>query len=113
MDKKAILPSGLSLSSQIGRSLATLREKFWYKFEFPYMLYILKLLPQFKVQQNLCKMAPKNRHNKDLNDKWKLSEGRKYCRMLPLVDHQACSLLQYINVIANLFIMGNHFNELR
>ena len=25
------------------------------------------------------------------------------------VDHQACSLLQYINVIANLFIMGNYF----
>ena len=29
------------------------------------------------------------------------------------VDHQACSLLQYINVIANLFTMGNCFNELR
>ena len=29
------------------------------------------------------------------------------------VDHQACRLLQYINVIANLFIMGNYFNELR
>ena len=29
------------------------------------------------------------------------------------VDHQACSLLQYINVIANLFIIGNYFNELR
>ena len=29
------------------------------------------------------------------------------------VDHQACSLLQYTNVIANLFIMGNYFNELR
>ena len=29
------------------------------------------------------------------------------------VDHQACSLLQYINVIANLFLMGNYFNELR
>ena len=28
------------------------------------------------------------------------------------VDHQPCSLLQYINVIANLFIMGNYFNEL-
>ena len=28
------------------------------------------------------------------------------------VDHQACSLLQYINVKANLFIMGNYFNEL-
>ena len=30
------------------------------------------------------------------------------------VDHQACILLQYINVIANLFfIMGSYFNELR
>ena len=28
------------------------------------------------------------------------------------VDHQACSLPQSINVIANLFIMGNYFNEL-
>ena len=26
----------------------------------------------------------KNRQNKDLNDRWKLNEGRKYCRMLPL-----------------------------
>ena len=30
-----------------------------------------------------------------------------------LVDHQASSLLQYINVIANLFIMRNYSNELR
>ena len=29
------------------------------------------------------------------------------------VDHQACSLLQCIKVIVNLFIMGNYFNELR
>ena len=29
------------------------------------------------------------------------------------VDHQACSLFQYINVIANIFIMGNYFYELR
>ena len=29
------------------------------------------------------------------------------------VDHQACSLLQYINVKANIFIMGDYFNELR
>ena len=33
--------------------------------------------------------------------------------LLFLVDHQACSLLQYINVIANLFIMEFFFNELR
>ena len=29
------------------------------------------------------------------------------------VDYQACSLLQYIYVIAILFIMGNYLNELR
>ena len=29
------------------------------------------------------------------------------------VDYKACSLLQYIYVITNLFIMGNYFNELR
>ena len=27
------------------------------------------------------------------------------------VDNQACSLLQYISVIAHLFIMGNYFND--
>ena len=26
----------------------------------------------------------KNRQNIDLNDKWELNEGLKYCRMLPL-----------------------------
>ena len=29
------------------------------------------------------------------------------------VDYQVCSLLQYINVLGNLFIMRNYFNELR
>ena len=29
------------------------------------------------------------------------------------VDNQACSRLQYINNIANLFIMENYFNEMR
>ena len=32
-----------------------------------------------------CLKQPlKNIQNKDLNDKWKLNAGRKYCRMLPL-----------------------------
>ena len=32
-----------------------------------------------------CAKRPlENRQNKDLNDKWKLNEGHKYCRMLPL-----------------------------
>ena len=29
------------------------------------------------------------------------------------VDHQACNLLQYINVITKCFLMRNYFNELR
>ena len=29
-----------------------------------------------------------NRQNKDLNDKWQLNEGQKYCRMLPF-EHSA------------------------
>ena len=33
----------------------------------------------------------KNRHNKDLNDKLLLNEGRKYCRMLTL-EHSAILL---------------------
>ena len=32
---------------------------------------------------------------------------------LELVDHQACSLLQYINVIINLLIMRYFFNKMR
>ena len=39
-----------------------------------------------------CVKQPlKNRQNKDLNDKWKLNEGGKYCRMLPL-EHSAILL---------------------
>ena len=42
-----------------------------------------------------------------------IKEGSKVANR-DWVDHQACSLLQYINVIiANLIIMGNYFNELR
>ena len=39
-----------------------------------------------------CLKQPlKNRQNKDLNDKWQLNEGQKYCRMLPL-EHSAILL---------------------
>ena len=33
-----------------------------------------------------------NKQNKDLNDKWQLNEGQKYCRMLPL-EHSAMLLI--------------------
>ena len=39
-------------------------------------------------------------------------ESRLYT-LLDWADNQACSLLQYINVIVKLFIMGNYFSELR
>ena len=36
-----------------------------------------------------CLKGPlKNKQNKDLNNKWQLNEGQKYCRMLPL-EHSA------------------------
>ena len=39
-----------------------------------------------------CVKGPlKNRQNKDINDKWYLNEGRKYCRML-LLEHSAILL---------------------
>ena len=37
------------------------------------------------------KQPLKNRQNKDVNDKWYLNEGPKYCRMLPL-EHSALLL---------------------
>ena len=41
------------------------------------------------VYSKTCVKRPlKNRQNNDLNDKWYLNEGRKYCRMLPL-EHSA------------------------
>ena len=37
-----------------------------------------------KYSRTCLKLPLKNRQNKGLKDKWKLNEGRKYCRMLPL-----------------------------
>ena len=52
-----------------------------------YFYYIL----HFIYGKTCLKRPLKNRQNKDLNDKWKLNEGRKYCRMLPL-EHSAIHL---------------------
>ena len=43
----------------------------------------------FNYSKPCLKRPLKNRQNKDVNDKWYLNEGRKYCRMLPL------EILQY------------------
>ena len=44
------------------------------------------------VYRKTCLKRPlKNRQNTDLNDKWKLNDGRKYFRMLPL-EHSAILL---------------------
>ena len=36
------------------------------------------------VNKTCVKRPLQNRQNKDLNDKWQLNEGQKYCRMLCL-----------------------------
>ena len=62
---------------------------------------------------SIDKSLSRNRHKVWSLTHWHAikEESKVYNR--DWVDHQACSLLQYINVIANLFIMGNYFNELR
>ena len=50
------------------------------------------LLIYFGSYSKTCLKRPlKNKQNKDLNDKWLLNEGQKYCRMLPL-GHSAILL---------------------
>ena len=44
-----------------------------------------------KYSKTCVKWPLQNRQNKDLNDKWLLNEGQKYCRMLPL-EHSAILL---------------------
>ena len=47
--------------------------------------------PYCLYSKTCVKRLLKNRQNKELNVKWKLNEGRKYCRMVPLV-HSAILL---------------------
>ena len=54
--------------------------------------YILSLFPDlFNTVKPVQNSHSKNRPNKDLNDKWSLNEGIKYCRILPL-EHSAILL---------------------
>ena len=42
-----------------------------------------ELLLELLYSKTCVKRPLINRQNRDLNDKWQLNEGRKYCRMLP------------------------------
>ena len=54
------------------------------------------------VYSKTCVKRPhKNRQNKDLNDKWSLNEGQKYCRMLQ-GEHSAILLTCIIKAIIDL-----------
>ena len=46
------------------------------------MAHVLIMLLCLKYSKTCVKRPLKNRQNLDLNDKWKLNEGRKNCRML-------------------------------
>ena len=56
-----------------------------------------------RYSKTCVKRPLKNRHNKSLNDKWKLNEGRKYRRMQPL-EHSAI-LLTCIKIYPFLVIL--------
>ena len=58
-------------------------------------------------------MSFSNDHNIVSSLIWRAIKEESKVANRDWVDHEACSLLQYIDVIANLFIMGNYFNELR
>ena len=67
------------------------------------------------IQQVTCVKRPlKNRQNKDLNDIWKLNEGKKYCRMLPL-EHSATLLTcikRYLDLKTNFGLFdGGRFTQ--
>ena len=48
-----------------------------------------------QMYSKTCLKRPlKNRQNKDLNDKWKLNEGQKYCRMFPFEGQKYCRMLK-------------------
>ena len=62
---------------------------------------------------SINKSLSRNRHRVYSPTHWRAIKEVSKVANRDWVDHQACSLLQYINVIANLFIMGDYFNELR
>ena len=62
---------------------------------------------------SIDKSLSRNHHRSWSPTYWRAIKEESKVANRDWVDHQACSLLQYINVIANLFIMGNYFNELR
>ena len=41
---------------------------------------------EINYSKTCLKQELKNRQNKDLNGKWQLNEGGKYCRMLPFCN---------------------------
>ena len=54
----------------------------------------------------------RNRHNVWSPTHWRAIKEESKVANRGWVEHQACSLLQYINVIANLFIIGSYFIKL-
>ena len=62
---------------------------------------------------SIDKSLSQNRHRVNSPTHWRANKEESKDANHDWVDHQACSLLQCIAIIANLFIVGNYFNELR
>ena len=67
-----------------------------------------------RVAEVMCRMKLMTKQqsysNRSMTHRRAIKEKSKVANR-DWVDHQACSLLKYINVIANLFIMRNYFND--
>ena len=59
------------------------------------------------------KVLSRNRHRVCSPTQRRANKEESKVANRDLVDHQACSLLQYSYNIANIFLMGNYFNKLR
>ena len=68
---------------------------------------------QAHLISSIDKSLSQNRHRVWSPTHWRAIKEESKVANRDWADHQTCSVLQYINVIANLFIIGNYFHELR
>ena len=66
---------------------------------------------QVPTLSSIDKSLSRNRHRSFTP--WRAIKEESKAANRDWVDHQAGSLLQYINVINNIFIIRNYFNKLR
>ena len=67
---------------------------------------------QALIISSIDKSSSRNCHRVWSPTHWRAIKEESKVANHDWVDHRACTLLQYINIRANLFIMGNYLNKL-